>query len=92
MGDLVISRRKNCKGCYPVIKLPNGDIYDLLKSSSKSDDVQIVEKEIYEQRIQACELCNGLIGNTTCRYSGNLIYETAVRFNQKCFYPGKSKW
>ena len=88
----MISGRRKCKGCYPVFKIPNGDIYDLLKSSSKSDNDQIVEKDIYEQRIQSCELCSGLIANTTCRYSGNLIYETAVNINQKCFYPGKSKW
>ncbi len=92
MDDLLISKRKKCKGCYPVVKLPNGDIYDLLKSSSKSNSDQIVEKDIYEERIHSCELCSGLIGNTTCRYSGNLIYETAVKSSQKCFYPGKSKW
>jgi len=88
----MISRRKKCKGCYPVVKLPGGDIYDLLKKGNKSDNVEIVEKNIYERRIHSCELCSGLIANTTCRYSGNLVYETAVKINQKCFYPGKSKW
>lgn len=91
MDNLDSSRRK-CKGCYPVVKLPSGDIYDLLKNSSNSDMDQVVEKDIYIQRISVCESCNGLIAATTCRYNGALIYETAIKIKRKCFHSGGSKW
>ncbi|MFW6035057.1 MAG: hypothetical protein ACOCRZ_02255 [Halothermotrichaceae bacterium] len=88
----MVSRSEKCKGCYPVFKLPSGDIYNILKKNIKCNKDKIVRKNIYEQRIRACELCKGLIANTTCRYSGNLVYQTAIKAKKKCFYPGGSKW
>ncbi|MFP4661694.1 MAG: hypothetical protein ACLFPF_05855 [Halanaerobiales bacterium] len=92
MDNLINNRRPGCKGCYPVFKLPTGDIYDLLVKGGKKDIKQYVEKGVYEQRIKACENCDGLMASTTCRFSGNLVFQNAAKTDQKCFYPGDSKW
>ncbi|MTI59510.1 MAG: hypothetical protein FH762_05885 [Firmicutes bacterium] len=80
-----------CKGCNKGVKLPAGDIYDLLKNKSIPRK-ELVPKDIYQERIRICENCSALIAKTTCRFSGSLIYIAAAAKNKQCCSPAGSKW
>ncbi|AZO96445.1 hypothetical protein [Halocella sp. SP3-1] len=86
-----MSVNRYCKGCNTAVKLPAGDIYDLLQNNSKFEK-ELVPKHVYQERIKLCEKCSALIAKTTCRYTGFLIYIAAADKNEQCSWPAGSKW
>lgn len=84
--------RKECKGCSSSVRLSEEDIYDIIKNIKVDKDRDIVCEKTYKERIGVCKKCEDLLYNTTCRYSGYLVYVKAREQKAFCPRPGQTNW
>ncbi|NLJ84359.1 MAG: hypothetical protein GX336_05575 [Halanaerobiaceae bacterium] len=84
--------RQGCKGCSASVYLSPGDIYEIIRDAEAKTRDELVAEEIYKSRLEVCQECPDLLYNTTCRYSGYLVYVLAREKKASCQKPGEKKW
>lgn len=83
---------RDCKGCSSSVHLSDGDIYEIMNNVKNNQKEDIVDENIYKERLAICKECQDLLYNTTCRYSGYIVYMIAKDKDACCYRPGKGKW
>lgn len=83
---------KNCKGCSSSVRLNEDDLYKILKNVKKNKQVDFVNETVYKKRLNICRKCKDLLYETTCKFSGCLVYIKANEIDAVCPRPGGSKW
>ncbi|MFP4016739.1 MAG: DUF6171 family protein [Halanaerobiales bacterium] len=89
--SFTMGARRNCKGCSSSVRLSEQDLYDILKNV-KLTEGELVDEELYKKRLACCKECSDLLYDTTCKYTGYLVYVKAREINTSCPKPGKAKW
>ncbi|MEJ6951776.1 DUF6171 family protein [Natronospora cellulosivora (SeqCode)] len=85
--------KRNCKGCSSSVRLKEKDIYEILeKVKSNKKEKDIVDSNLYTDRLAICKKCDDLLYETTCKYDGVLVYVKAKDIDSFCSKPGNSKW
>lgn len=87
-----MKNNSNCKGCSSSVHLSIEDIYEIIKDTEKDLKGNLVDESIYKRRLEICKGCQDLLYNTTCRYSGFIVYVLAKEEDVCCQKPGKGKW
>lgn len=83
---------KGCKGCSASVQLSTDDIYEIIKGAERDIREGLVDEDIYKKRLTICKECADLLYNTTCRYSGHIVYILAKDENAHCHKPRGGKW
>ena len=75
---------KACKGCSASVRLGTDDLYEIIKEAERDMGEGLVDGELYSERLALCRECAGLLYNTTCKYSGQIVYVLAKDKDARC--------
>ncbi|MCR6098511.1 hypothetical protein HXA31_14210 [Salipaludibacillus agaradhaerens] len=81
-----------CKSCLQSVKLTKVELAQMMQKQTEEIRDLLVPIEVYFKRLAACELCEDLQYETTCRYNGMLVQYMARLKNKQCPRPGGGKW
>ena len=83
---------KDCKGCKESVRISETAIEKELNKLKKEKNVNMVEEETYQKRLNLCRNCSALQYGTTCKYCGCIVQIKAKIKGASCPFPGDSKW
>lgn len=84
--------KQGCKGCSASVHLSVEDIYEVIKGAVANLQEDLVEEDVYRMRLEICQKCPELLYNTTCKYSGYIVYVLARDKKASCQHPGQQMW
>lgn len=84
--------KEGCKGCSASVYLSVEDLYEIIRYAEANTGADLVEEDIYKIRLEICKECPDLLYNTTCKYSGYIVYVLARNKKASCQKPGEKKW
>lgn len=83
---------RRCKSCDSSVVLSEEDIYEITKKTKELSSDKVVDKDSYRKRINICKACSALLYETTCSYSGYIIFVKARELSASCAKPGSKLW
>jgi hypothetical protein len=82
----------NCRICDSLSLSEEGVKKIIEEYISLLDEDECVTRQVYNERLDACSACPGLISSAVCRYCGCFILVRAKRKDKGCPFPGNSRW
>ena len=80
-----------CPFCPGSMEIPPGYIEELV-AAKRSQGLDIVEDEVYRQRLEACARCVSSVEQTLCRRCGCFVQVRALSALRGCPHPGGDRW
>ncbi|MBS4223262.1 DUF6171 family protein [Lederbergia citrea] len=80
-----------CKGCTGSVIVSDEVLEDMLLDA-KQRGLNLVQDQIYEERLRICNSCPSLQYGTTCMHSGSLVRYRAKIAESNCPFPHGAKW
>ncbi|WP_222618015.1 DUF6171 family protein [Sporosarcina sp. resist] len=84
-------REVACKGCSQSVIVSDDKIKQLVKEQLQYE-IDIVEDELYNNRLKICKTCPSLVYDTTCGYCGCFVQFRAKLMYKHCPHPDGPKW
>lgn len=84
-------RKLSCKGCSESVIVSDENIRKLVDEQLQFE-TDIVDNDIYYERLEACKSCPSLVYKTTCSHCGCFVQFRAKLAYKHCPYPEGAKW
>ena len=80
-----------CKGCSSSVIVSSEEVQKLVEEQLALE-IDLVDDELYEKRLEICKNCPSLEYDTTCRHCGCFVQFRAKLAYKHCPYPEGAKW
>lgn len=80
-----------CKGCQGTIISSTKEVEQLVNEQLQLE-TNLVDDDIYIERLEACKICPSLSHHTTCSHCGCFVQFRAKLAYKHCPHPDGAKW
>ncbi len=80
-----------CKGCLSSVIVSSEEVEQLINEQLELE-TDLVDDDLYEERLEACKSCPSLAYDTTCSHCGCFVQFRAKLAYKHCPYPGGARW
>lgn len=83
--------KDGCKGCSGSVHITDSEIEAEVRRVVGSG-VPLTDRDLYEKRLKACDICEQLIYGTTCMSCGCIVKVRALNALRICPHASGSRW
>ncbi|WP_204502059.1 DUF6171 family protein [Aquibacillus albus] len=81
----------SCKGCAASVRMSNKEV-DKLVEEQLMLEIDVVDDNVYNERLEHCVECPSLVYDTTCSHCGCFVKYRAKLAYKECPHPKGPKW
>ncbi len=81
----------SCRGCQDSAIVSSEEIEQLVNEQLEFE-TDLVDDDLYEERLEACKSCPSVAYDTTCSHCGCFVQFRAKLAYKHCPYPGGARW
>jgi len=80
-----------CKGCLNSVIVSSEEVEELINEQLQLE-TDLVDDDLYDNRLEICKSCLSLAYDTTCSYCGCFVQFRAKLAYKHCPYPDGARW